>query len=758
MSELNVLPIDNRDYIADYERFPEAYHQDYETVLRLSASGDFEKAEMLCRSVLSRYDDKDTGLFREELATICDERGDLSGARKILRQLAKEEACADRAHLNLARLALREERFEECVKELDQIKNPVKDIYADAINFRSSCLLELKGIEPAAEILREGIHTIKSSDYEPAIKDFFAVRLFNFLLVMDMDEFMPEYLSEDTELFISYLEDIPGTPGMDYYILTQMSPVIERMLEDVMYRGFFEEIVDELEQSGRLSDSSDAADGLRGAMESHEAGEDETLDQVVLAFVACASTPPEKLGPKDRAETRWLAAKKYMEDPKAFAEFQLRYPYFFKEAEDAFAEIKADPEQVMKQSEQDYAQIAGVSAERAKAQLARTYEVENNYDFQVAETTWEELEAKYPEGAHELILRARYAFHREEYELVDDYVTRILEIIKRPDEYLEYMRIAANAKLGDDRTAQKQLKQMKKDFPDAMHTALAEGIVLLQKERIRQAEKVMAPFVPTTEDPYALLSAYKEVLDVLNRTGQVRNAIMKQMKVTEAEDPVPGAKRSFLVCAWLMLAETDVIRSDGKNLKKDLEQLKAYLETHPVNSLEEFRLSYWVTRFNSAVQLLEFGLHEFIDFIRWCDDHDIFADQNPLIDSAHAAYESALAYADEELDDHLYDFVSIGRDFSSRGEPEEFAEAFWRAAESVRRDPDNAEYMKEHYPNFIGPMMDDINEMIEDPEAAKQLAEEMLANLTDQDPLEVRARMNLSMGILREDSGSHRFS
>ena len=165
-----------------------------------------------------------------------------------------------------------------------------------------------------------------------------------------------------------------------------------------------------------------------------------------------------------------------------------------------------------------------------------------------------------------------------------------------------------------------------------------------------------------------------------------------------------------------------------------------------------------MTRFCSAVQAVDFGLQEFIDLIHWFDDHDIFADQNPLIDSAHAAYESALAFDDEEVDDHLFDFVSIGRNEAEAASPQEFAEAFWRAAESVRRDPECAEYMKEHYPNFVGPMLNDINEMIEDPEAAKHLAEEMLSNFTGQPPEEIRARMNLSMGNFGNDFDKRRFS
>ena len=758
MSEHNPLPINNIDYIAGYDRLPEAWRPDYETLIRYVANEQYDKAEMLCRSVLSRYDDRDTGLFREELATIYSDRGDTSGARKILRELTKEPACADRAHLSLARMHIQNDRFDACLKELDQIQNPVLDVYAEMIFLRACCVKEQNGLAEGAKILREGIQTISESDYEPAVKDFFAVRMFNVLLSWDMDEFMPEYLNEDAELFTEYLESVPGTPGMDYYILSQLSPMIDQMLGHLMFRGYFEEIVDALEQSGRLNDEPGAADDMRGAAESHEAGEDETLDQVVLAFVSCAGASQDQIDPKDRAETTWLAAKKYLEEPQAFEEFRFRYPYFFKEAEKQFETIKQNPEQVMKQSAQEYAQICGISLERAEAQLARTYKIENDYDFEVAEISWEELEQKYPREAHEMILRARYAFHREEYEMIDDYVTDILKILNHPDEYLQYMQVTANARLGDTRLAQKQLKQMKKDFPDAMRTALAEGILLDEKDRLKQAEKVLAPLIPTTEDPYVLLEEYKGILDMLKRSGQVRGVIMKQKKVTEAEDPAPGSKRSFLVCAGMMLAETDVIRRDEANLKKDLEDLKTYLSDHPVNSLEEFRLSGWVSRFCTAVQMMDFGLQEFIDLVRWCDDKDIFAHQNPLIDSAHAAYESALAYADEELDDHLFDFVSIGRDPSGEETPAEFAEAFWRAAESVRRDPECAEYMKEHYPNFIGPMMNDIDEMIDDPEAAKHLAEEMLASFTDQTPEEVRAQMNLSMGYFGDDSGSRRFS
>ena len=66
--------------------------------------------------------------------------------------------------------------------------------------------------------------------------------------------------------------------------------------------------------------------------------------------------------------------------------------------------------------------------------------------------------------------------------------------------------------------------------------------------------------------------------------------------------------------------------------------------------------------------------------------------------------------------------------------------------------------MKEHYPNFVGPMLNDINEMIEDPEAAKHLAEEMLSNFTGQPPEEIRARMNLSMGNFGNDFDKRRFS
>ncbi len=756
MNELNGLPIENIDYIAGYDRLPEAWRADYETLIRLVANEQYDKAEMLCRSVLSRYDDKDTGLFREELSAIYSDRGDVSGARKILRELAKEPACADRAHLSLARLHFQQEEFEACLRELDQIQNPYMDVYAEMIYFRASCLLDLEGITPSAEVLREGIEKIMASDYEPAIKDFFTMRLFAFLLFWDMNEFMPEYLTDDVNLFTRYTEEVPGTPGMDYYILNELSMVIEDMLREVMYRGFFEEIVNALESSGRLNDESDAADAMRGAMESHEAAEDETLDPIVLQFVSCVAAPD--VTPKEKAETYWMAARKYLEAPKEFEDFRFLYPYFFKEAEPEFNKLKADPQGTMKRCVSDYASAAGVTPERAEAQLNRTYEVDNHYDLQLAEITWEELEQRYPKEAHEPILRARYAFHREEYEPVDDYVDRILEILNHPDEYLQYMQIVANARLGDDRLAQKHLKQMKKDFPDAMHTALAEGIVLEEKDRLKQAEKVLAPLIPTTEDPYALLEEYKTVLDLLKRSGQVRNVILRQMQVTEAEDPKPGLKRSFLVCAWLMLGETDIIRKDSANLNKDLEALKAYLLEHSINSLEEFRLSFWVTRFCSAVQAVDFGLQEFIDLIHWFDDHDIFADQNPLIESAHAAYESALAFDDEEVDDHLFDFVSIGRNPAEETDAAEFAEAFWRAAESVRRDPESAEYMKEHYPNFVGPMLNDINEMIEDPEAAKHLAEEMLSNFTGQPPEEIRARMNLSMGNFGNDFDKRRFS
>ena len=757
MSELNVLPISNIDYIAGYEKLPEAWHQDYDNVLQLVANEQYDKAEMICRSVLARYDDSDTGFFREELAAIYHGRDDISGARKILRQvIAKEPACADRAHLSLARIAFFNDQHRECLKELDAIGNPVKDVYAEMIHLRAGSLLELEGITPAAEVLREGIETIKNGDYEPAIKDFFAVRLFGFLMMWDMDEFMPEYLADDVSLFTEYLEDVPGTKGLDYYILSQLAPVIEGMLGNLMYRGLFEEIITALEENNRLNDEPDAADGLRGALESHEAGEDETVDQIVLQFVSCASAP--NASPKEKAEIYWLAAKKYLEQPKEFEDFRFVYPYFFKEAEAEFEKIKADPEGIMKQSAKEYAEASGISAERAETQLNRTYEVENHYDFEVAEITWEELEQNYPRGVHESILRARYAFHREEYEMVPGFVVDILNTLNRPDAYLEYMLIVSEARLGDERDAAKHLKRMKKDFPDAMHTALAEGIVLEEKARLKQAEKVLAPLIPTTEDPYALLEEYKTVLDLLKRSGQVRNVILKQMQVTEAEDPKPGSKRSFLVCAWLMLAETDIIRKDSANLKKDIEHLKDYLSNHPVNSLEEFRLSFWVTRFCTAVQMMDFGLQEFIDLIHWCDEHDIFADQNPLIDSAHAAYESALAYDDDELDDHLFDFVSMGRNPNDESEPAEFAEAFWRAAESVRRDPECAGYMKEHYPNFIGPMMNDINEMIEDPEAAKHLAEEMLSNFTGQSPEEIRAMMNLSMGNIGDDFDKRRFS
>ncbi len=756
MSQLNGLPIENIDYIAGYDRLPEAWRADYETLIRLVANEQYDKAEMLCRSVLSRYDDKDTGLFREELSAICFDRGDVSGARKILRELAKEPACADRAHLSLARLHFQQEEFEACLRELDQIQNPYMDVYAEMIYFRASCLLDLEGITPSAEVLREGIEKIMASDYEPAIKDFFAMRLFVFLLFWDMNEFMPEYLTGDVDLFTRYTETVPGTPGMDYYILNELSNVIEDMLREVMYRGFFEQIVNALESSDRLNDEADAADAMRGAMESHEAAEDETLDPIVLQFVSCVAA--SDVTPKEKAETYWMAARKYLEAPKEFEDFRFLYPYFFKEAEEEFNKLKADPEGMMKQCVSDYASAAGVTPERAEVQLNRTYEVENHYDFEVADITWEELEERYPKEVHEMILRARYSFHREEYESVPVFVTDILNALNRPDAYLEYMLIVSEARLGDERDAAKHLKRMKKDFPDAMHTALAEGIVLEEKARLKQAEKGLAPLIPTTEDPYALLEEYKTVLDLLKRSGQVRNVILKQMKVTEAEDPKPGPKRSFLVCAWLMQAETDVIRKDSANLKKDLEHLKDYLSGHPVNSLEEFRLSFWVTRFCTAVQMMDFGLQEFIDLIHWCDEHDIFADQNPLIDSAHAAYESALAYDDEELDDHLFDFVSMGRNPNDESEPAEFAEAFWRAAESVRRDPECAEYMKEHYPNFIGPMMNDINEMIEDPEAAKHLAEEMLSNFTGQSPEEIRAMMNLSIGNFGDDFDKRRFS
>ena len=750
-----MIPINHADFVMKYDLLPEAYRQDYETILQFSANGQYQEAERLCLSVLARYDDRDSGLFREELAAIREDQGDISGARKILRDLAKEPVCADRAHLALARLCFQDERWAACLKELEEIRNPEKDVYAEMMYIRAGCVLRREGISAAREILLDGIDTITERNYEPALKDFLTSRLFSFLLLWDIDEQVFEFLEPDIEKFREYMSQVPATRGMDGLLLMQMQPMITRMIEDTMFHTYLEDIIDILEEYHRLDDEPGSADGLRGALESFEAGEDETANPVILRFLSV--TVLEEPDEHELTVARWLAAKLYTEQPREFDMFRFLYPHFFGEAEADFNAIAQDPEGMMRRCVKEYAEQRGISPERAETKLRKMYEVEIEYDYQLAEITKQELE-RYPEEVRHAVLQARYLFHREEYDDVDDYVRTIHAALGQKEEFLQYIQTVANARMGNERSVQKLLKELKADHPASFRTLLAEGIVLYEKGRYRQAEKVLAPLIPSSEDPYELINTYKDILDSLNRDGHVRNAVMKQLKTTGAEDPAPGTKRSFLICAPLMLADADTGRHDGAALKADLQNLKDYLETHEINSLEEFRLSYWVTRFCTAVQAAEFGLEEFIDLIRWCEDHDVFADENPIIPSAYSAYESAAAYNDENVDDHLYDFVSSGRSMLGEDEPEEFAEAFWRAAETIRRDPECAEYMKQHYPNFIGPMMDDFEQMINDPEEAKRFAEDMLCDLTGKTREEIRAALNFSMGIFGDDPDDRRFS
>ncbi len=719
------------------DQLSEGLAEDYLEIAEGISNGNYASAWERLGVVLSNYDDKETGMFRIQKANLLSLRGDETGARKILQQLLKEPGKEDMAHAELAKLYFREGNLQRAEEERRSVVKPEKALLVDMIILKSDIRHEEEDAEAAAEVLKQGVNQIKNTINDPDVREFFVSCLLSRFLEITADETEDELFGEAVDYVMRYCEDNP-IQSENTYLLNSYTELLEKYSGDLYFRSSAWPLLDTMEETGRAEGSEDLLLYLRSVLEINEALEYDQIDPVIYRMLGLDETDTEQ-----RHLTGYEYAKHLKESPEAFQTMEHLYPYLNNYLNVYASWIKEDPERIMQEAKQYFAAARSMSETEAETYLERMYEADM---FDMKRWIGYELSV-IPEPLRGFAERAEIGYQTDQLEEAADQAEMVLRRMKHPNEKMIYIRLCYAVSVDDLQQAKRDLRAMKKEFPDSVRTRIAEAKVKHAEGKNPAALRILRTLVPSGAEADDLISLYADVISETEAEDDLRSAVLKQLAYMEENPPVYEAERCFRRYAYILTMIADIRTRNEKFLKEDLEHEKEILAEGVLNLIEEDRTAYWITVFCTEAMESEWASKYFIDFIRWCDKNHIFASQDMVIRSAYSSYESYQAYRDEAVNEDLFDFISAAKSDSDSQEPVELAELFWRAAEAVRRDPEAYTYIRDHYPNFAGPVEDDIAMVLEEPEQVKKSSEEFIAELSGMTQEEVRTALNRSVGI-----------
>ena len=744
--------IDDREIIAGLALLSTELREEFMRIGALVSNQQAAEAENDLKAVLSRYDDKETGLFRSMLADVLILQGNISGAKTLLRQMSDEPAARNLGLLGQARILWNETGDEKKVTDLlKEIKNPVKNQYTDVFYLLTGMAAETGRIEVIPDLIEKGLNDIKTFQISESAEQFFAFQLFSRSLTIFSETADDILYAECASRLGEYLCTHQPTEDGETALSSLIGEQVENSLAEEPFRRSLTNLLDDAANAGWFKDNPEFLRDSRALIENADLADDRNQDFVMTEFIVSTHTQDQDIGPEEKERLRWMAAKRYLDHPESLAYIEQTYPNLYDLCREDCRPIKENPEKEMDYALQAYMEETGVKdAAAAESILQRFYD---SYSYDVNLTMDLDLSA-YPESVRNDVIRAVTNDVTLNLHEAADAAEDVNFVLAKPDEKMLLIILDSYLEYESPKQIREVLRTMEKQYPGSARTLLARGMNLLAEKKYKAAEKQLASLIPGDTELFRLFSNYLEAADACGKDGQVRSAVLSQLSYMK-EHPLPyHADQCFERYAPLLMAIADVRRKDEKHLTEDLDLLKQGIQTKPLDLLEESRTAYWITRF--CTEALESQLpgagDAFLDLIRWCDTNHVFANQDTLIESGYSSYESYAAYRREDTDEDLYDLIAM-----LNGNPDDgvdsahLAEAFWRCAEKLRRDPELYERFKQSYPHFAAGAANDIAVILENPEGAKQEAEQFLADLEGCDPMDIRARMNFSMGIFHDD-------
>ena len=750
MKDIGVDQID-LEIVYNLERMPEEYRKQYLDIFESLTKGELDQAESKCRDVLNEYDDKDTGMFHILLADICSSRHDRAGMKKYLNEVIDTiPAGADTAHVNLARAFFEEGDTPAAERLMEQVGSVDGCTLCDLYILESDIALEDNEPDRAKEILDDGIREFQSKKLSPASESFIVQTCLLQHLKIDVEEYDYEEFAYDADRLMEYLRNKPSerdAVAILKWVLDQFD-VDSDIFADPDFRGKLLEILQVIEQAGTsdCSGNKEAFNTLYMMLEINEAQDASDADEVFLQFCMIPHLENEK--PYMHAVLNWAASKRLRKRPDVFQHMMQTYPHLMNSRQEDIQRMQENPDAFEAEAEQEIIALGEYNDRESARQFLQRMTDFYEEDYYMWVTT--DL-SRYEEELRDTVIQAFFGYRRESYEIAEESAEYVLDMMQKPDEAMQYILVCNALEEENMRKANQYLRRMKRDFPNALRTKIAEGKLLAEQGKAKRAERILTPLIPCELEVDDLFVSAVDALSDLDRESEVRGLILKQLDRMTQHPLQYRYDQAFLYYGRLLCAISDISLKQEKNLKEDLEAEKEILSGHVLNRMEEDLTGRVITEFCTAAMDSEWARDAFIEFIKWCSDNHVFATQSYLVESAYAAYESYRAFDDDNTSPELYELVSMLND-------EDFAEGIdrfeilWRGAEELRINPEGWDDMKEHYPNFIKDAASMVEKILEDTELAKHSAEDMLAMLTGMEPTEIRKELNESMGNIGSET------
>ena len=152
----------------------------------------------------------------------------------------------------------------------------------------------------------------------------------------------------------------------------------------------------------------------------------------------------------------------------------------------------------------------------------------------------------------------------------------------------------------------------------------------------------------------------------------------------------------------------------------------------------------------------------FHDLLEFMERIRTFSLQNRIIVSGYSACESCLIKDETGMEEcMILELINLFKEQQDNEEDDEeedpeletrIQEARWYAAEILRQQPEIIEELREQYPYYMKSAEEELEEILNDPEAVKAESEAYLSTLTTRTPEEIRIMLNDAFQHTKEET------
>ena len=735
---------------------PEEYREPFQTVYRLFQLEDdgFEEA---AKDLLKQYDDQETGRVRELLARWYFTHDRLDEGYALLKEMKAEENAKYPALLIEAQMAYYYLEDEEKVIELcDAI--PLESLYKnEAVLLKASANAMQEDAHKGFQVLREALESFQQNKSQA---EYLALMInaLNFAVRNGLIEEHAQLVSE----LISFIKNNDLEEPNDF--MQGISDYSNTVNTYVWPRAAFRSIAEAIDQSGWLTrEHQDFLDGMYACTESFDAYEDPNINRGMFSLFQWLEAGKEDAD--SEWPIKWTAVSEYEKDPSALDYIAERYPYYCKphlsEVQDILAhgtEIKAQAEQWMVDSGEC------LSKEDARNYLKGFQECTASLS-PTPEFVPEDFGISCSEEDEFTVQQILAMYHFGGYEYAKDAAEQLLPHVSDTSGYLRYIRIMSLCFLGKGKQALKQIESMKAGFPDLFLLNSMEAMAYRTVKNFRKAEKACARAEAPYKDQLHFMEEYIEILGKLGKEDRMRTVvcdILKDIAFYDSDAKLDPVSKAFYYVGHVVLLMDDVFNDQAERLSEDTESLKKALLFRRPTGYAENEFARYITNLCSVVLEHQNYVPFFHDLLEFMERIRTFSLQNRIIVSGYSACESCLIKDETGMEEcMILELINLFKEQQDNEEDDEeedpeletrIQEARWYAAEILRQQPEIIEELREQYPYYMKSAEEELEEILNDPEAVKAESEAYLSTLTTRTPEEIRIMLNDAFQHTKEET------